>query len=205
MFDLYTWGTPNGRKASIMLEECELPYRTHAIDIMSGDQFTDAYLAINPNGKIPALVDPEGPDGEPLTVFESGAILIYLAEKTGRFLPPVSPARYEVMQWLMWQMGGVGPMFGQTHHFLRFAPEKVPYAIARYHKETERLYGVLDRQLAIHPYVAGDYSIADMAIFPWVSRHAWQEISLESYPHVARWADDVGQRPAVVRGMAVPA
>jgi GST-like protein len=205
MIDLYTWATPNGRKVSIMLEECGLPYRVHPINIGKNEQFAPGFVRVNPNSKIPALVDAEGPDAKPLTVFESGAILIYLAEKTGRFLPADRRGRTETIQWLMFQMGGVGPMFGQTHHFLRFAPEKVPYAIDRYSKETQRLYGVLDRRLAEAPYLAGDYSIADMATFPWVARHEWHPIKLAEFAHVKRWFDTVGQRPAVARGMAVPA
>lgn len=204
MIDLYTWATPNGRKVSIMLEECGLPYRVHPINISKNDQFAPDFVRINPNSKIPALVDGEGPDGKPLTVFESGAILIYLAEKTGRFMPADRRGRTETIQWLMFQMGGVGPMFGQTHHFLRFAPEKVPYAIERYSKETQRLYGVLDRRLAEAPYLAGDYSIADMATYPWVARHEWHPITLADFAHVKRWFDAVGARPAVGRGMAVP-
>ena len=183
-----------------MLEECGLPYAVKAIDITRDEQFDPAFIEINPNSKIPAIVDDEGP----LTVFESGAILIYLAEKTGRFLPPAGPARYAALQWLMFQMGGVGPMFGQAHHFLRFAPEPVPYAIVRYSKETQRLYGVLDRQLADAEYLAGDYSIADMATFPWVARHEWQGVDLAQFPNVERWFDAVGSRSAVQRGMAVP-
>jgi GST-like protein len=200
LITLYTWGTPNGRKVSIMLEECGLPYVVKAIDITRDEQFAPAFIQINPNSKIPAIVDDEGT----LTVFESGAILVYLAEKTGCFLPPAGPERYAVLQWLMFQMGGVGPMFGQTHHFLRFAPEPVPYAIARYSKETRRLYGVLDRQLADAEYLAGEYSIADMATFPWVARHEWQGVDLAHFPNVGRWFEAVGGRSAVQRGMAVP-
>jgi GST-like protein len=226
MLDLYTWSTSNGRKVSVMLEELGLAYRVHAIDIGKGDQFTPAYVAINPNSKIPAIVDADGPDGKPITLFESGAILVYLAEKTGRFLPPGAPVgapalrdakvgaasaapgpprgRYEVFQWLMFQMGGVGPMFGQAHHFRRSAPEQVPYGIERYTKETRRLYGVIDRRLGESAYLAGDYSIADIATFPWVSRHAWQGVELSEFPSVKRWFDGIAARPAVVRGMAVP-
>ena len=201
MITLYTWATPNGRKVSIMLEECALPYVVRPVDITRGEQFAADFIAINPNARIPAIVDDEGP----LTIFESGAILVYLAEKTGRFLPPVGPARYAALQWLMFQMGGVGPMFGQAHHFLRFAPEPVPYAIERYGTETRRLYGVLDARLTEAAYLAGDYSIADMATFPWVARHEWQRVDLADFPHVRRWFDEVGSRPAVRRGMAVPA
>lgn len=201
MIHLHTWATPNGRKVSIMLEECALSYVVHPVDITRGEQFSAGFVAINPNSKIPAIVDDEGP----LTVFESGAILVYLAEKTGRFLPAAGPARYAVLQWLMFQMGGVGPMFGQTHHFLRFAPAPVPYAVERYRNETRRLYGVLDTRLGEAEFLGGDYSIADMATFPWVARHDWQDIDLDDFPNVRRWFDAVGKRPAVVRGMAVPA
>nr|WP_294864113.1 glutathione S-transferase N-terminal domain-containing protein [uncultured Pseudogulbenkiania sp.] len=204
MITLYTWGTPNGRKVSILLEELGLGYRVEPIDIGQGDQFAPAFLAVNPNGKIPAIVDSNGPGGGPITVFESGAIMIYLAEKHGRFLPASGFARYQALQWLMFQMGGFGPMLGQTHHFLRYAPEKVPYAMERYHKETQRLYGVLDARLAETPYVAGDYSIADMALYPWAARHEWHDTDLSAYPHVERWYHEIGARPAVIRGMAVP-
>lgn len=205
MIDLYTWGTPNGRKVSIMLEEVGLPYAVHPIDITKGDQFTPDYIAINPNSKIPAIVDPDGPDGQPLTLFESGAILIYLAEKTGRFLPADPAGRYATLQWLMFQMGGIGPMFGQTHHFRRFAPEQIPYAIERYSKETRRLYGVLDKRLGEAEYVAGAYSIADMAIFPWCQRAEWQGIDIAAdFPNVQRWYDSIAARPAVQKGMNVP-
>jgi GST-like protein len=204
MIDLYTWGTPNGRKASIALEELALPYKVHPIDIGKGDQFKPAYLTINPNGKIPAIVDPDGPDGKPISVFESGAILIYLAEKTGKLLPKDARGRSVAIQWLMFQMGGVGPMFGQAHHFRRFAPEKIPYAVDRYTNETRRLYGVLDRRLAETEHLAGDYSIADIATYPWVSRHEWQGVALTEFPSVKRWFDALFARPAVARGMAVP-
>jgi len=204
MITLYTWGTPNGRKVSIMLEECGLPYTVRPVDITKDEQFAPHFLAINPNNKIPAITDSEGPDGQPLNVFESGAILMYLAEKTGRFLAPAGPERYAVLQWLMFQMGGVGPMFGQAHHFLRFAPAPVPYAMERYRKETARLYGVLDKRLGEAEYLGGDYSIADMATYPWVMRHEWQDIDLAHYPQVARWAAAMGARPAVAKGMGVP-
>ena len=205
MIDLYTWGTPNGRKASIMLEECGLPYRTHAINIGKNDQFTAEFVAINPNSKIPAIVDSAGPDGKPISLFESGAILLYLAGKTGKFLPASVRGKYEALQWLMFQMGGVGPMIGQAHHFLRAAPEKVPYGIERYSKETRRLYGVLDRRLAGAAFLAaGKYGIADMATFPWIARHEWHQVDLTEFPNVKRWYDAIGARPAVVRGMAVP-
>jgi len=204
MIDLYTWGTPNGRKASIALEELALPYKVHPIDIGKGDQFKPEYLAINPNGKIPSIVDPDGPDGKPISVFESGAILIYLAEKTGKLLPKDARGRSVAIQWLMFQMGGVGPMFGQAHHFRRFAPEKIPYAVDRYTNETKRLYGVLDRRLKDAEFLAGDYSIADIATYPWVARHEWQGVSLTEFPSVKRWFDALSARPAVARGMAVP-
>lgn len=208
MITLYSWSTPNGRKVSIMLEECGLAYETKPVDIRIGEQFTPGFLAVNPNGKIPAITDPEGPDGEPISLFESGAILVYLAGKTGRFLPASERGKYEALQWLMFQMGGVGPMLGQTHHFMRYAPEQVPYAIDRYHKETQRLYGVMDRQLektaASAGFLAGEYSIADIATYPWVARHEWHQIDLADYPAVRRWHQRIGKRPAVQRGMAVP-
>jgi GST-like protein len=202
--DLYTWTTPNGRKVSIMLEELGLPYNTHAINIGKDDQFKPAFVAINPNSKIPAIVDSEGPDGEPISIMESGAILIYLAEKTGKLLAPTGRQRSVALQWLMFQMGGVGPMFGQVHHFLRAAKEQVPYAIARYTKETQRLYGVLDARLKDREYLADAYSIADIATYPWVARFEWHKTRLEDFPNVKRWFDALSQRPAVERGMRVP-
>lgn len=204
MITLYTWGTPNGRKVSIMLEECGLPYRAQPIDIMKGAQFTPEFVAINPNSKIPAIVDEQGPGEKPFTLFESGAILLYLAEKTGKFLPADVRGKYEAIQWLMFQMGGIGPIFGQTHHFLRFAPEPVPYAIKRYSDETARLYSVLERRLGEATYLAGEYSVADIATFPWVSRHEFHKIDLADYPNVRRWHDVIAARPAVQRGLAVP-
>ena len=205
MIDLYTWTTPNGRKVSIMLEECGLPYNVHKIDIGKGDQFTPQFLAINPNSKIPAIVDSNGPDGKPITLFESGAILVYLAQHYQKFLPPDWHQLYHVFQWLMFQMGGVGPMFGQTHHFLRAAKEEVPYAIDRYKKETDRLYGVMDKELAKRKFLAGDfYSIADIATYPWVARHEWHKTDLNQFPNVKRWFEEIGKRPAVPRGMTVP-
>ena len=206
MIDLYTWGTPNGRKVSVMLEEVGLAYRVHPIDIGKGDQFAPDFLAISPNNKIPAMVDRDGPGGEPLSMFESGAILLYLARKTGRFLPADEIGHFEVMQWLMFQMGGVGPMFGQAHHFRRFAKEDVPYAVDRYTGETRRLYGVMDRRLAASAYLANDdYSVADIATFPWVARYEWHGIDFEAdYPHVWRWYRTIRERPAVERGFAVP-
>lgn len=205
MIELYTWGTSNGRKASIMLEECGLPYRVHPINIGKDEQFTPQFLAINPNGKIPAIVDPEGPGGKPFKLFESGAILVYLAGKTGRFLPADDAGRYVALQWLMFQMGGIGPIFGQVHHFLRAAKEKVPYAIQRFTTENRRLYGVLDKRLGEVPFLAGEYSIADIATYPWVFRHPWQEVDLAAFPNVKRWYDTLSARPGVARGMAVPA
>lgn len=204
MIDLYTWSTPNGRKISIMLEEVGLPYRVHAVDITKGEQHKPEFVAINPNAKIPAIVDADGPDGQPITLWESGAILFYLAEKTGRFLSADPRTRYFTLQWLMFQMGGVGPMFGQAHHFLRFAPEPVPYATERYTKETRRLYGVLDARLREASYLAGEYSIADIATYPWVARREWHCVELADFPHVKDWFGRIGARPAVRKGMAVP-
>ncbi len=204
MIDLYTWTTPNGRKVSIMLEEVELPYQVHAINIGKGDQFNPAFIAINPNSKIPAIVDSAGPGGQPYTMMESGAILVYLAGKTGRLLPRSERGKYDALQWLMFQMGGVGPMFGQVHHFLRAAKEPVPYAIERYQTETRRLYGVLDRHLAGHEYLASEYSIADIATYPWVARFEWHQVDLAEFPNVKRWYDTIAARPAVQRGMSVP-
>lgn len=204
MIDLYTWTTPNGRKVSIMLEELGLPYRTHAINIGKGDQFKPDYVKINPNAKIPAIVDPDGPDGKPVAMMESGAILIYLAGKTGKLLPESVRGRYDALQWLMFQMGGIGPIFGQVHHFLRSAKEKVPYAIERFGKENRRLYGVLDGRLGEVPFLAGEYSIADIATYPWVLRHEWQQVDLNEFPNVKRWFDTISARPAVQRGIRVP-
>jgi len=201
MLDVYSWKTSNGRKVTVMVEELGVPYTLHKIDIGAGDQFTDAYTAINPNQKIPAIVDSEGPEGRPYTVIESGAILMYLAEKHGRFLPTGTAERYEVIQWLMFQMGGVGPMFGQAHHFRMAAKEEVPYGIERYTRETRRLWGVLDRRLAGREYLAGDYSIADIAVFPWTARYEWQGVALDEFPNVARWYRGIEQRAAVARGM----
>jgi GST-like protein len=201
MIDLYTFTTPNGRKASIMLEEVELPYNVHKIDITKNNQFSPEYVAINPNSKIPAIVDSD----TDITVFESGAILMYLAEKTGKFLPPDQKKRYLVIEWLMLQMGSVGPMFGQLNHFKKFAPEKIEYAIARYEKETLRLYSVLDSQLKDNEYICGDYSIADIATYPWVAVYEFQGLTLDNHPNLKRWVETVQQRPAVQRGMNVPA
>ena len=203
MIQLYTWGTPNGKKVSIMLEEIELPYEVHPINIGQGDQFKPEYLAINPNNKIPSIIDTDGPGGKPLTLFESGAILMYLAEKTGKLWPADLRQRYLVIQWLMFQMGGVGPMFGQANYFFRLE-EKVPYAIERYHKEALRLYGVLEKALGQNEYLAGKYSIADVATYPWVWRHEMHHVKLEEFPHVKAWYDKISERPAVKRGMEIP-
>jgi GSH-dependent disulfide-bond oxidoreductase len=205
VIDLYTWGTPNGRKVSVMLEECGLPYRVHPIDIGKGDQFKPEFVAVSPNSKIPGIVDPEGPEGKPFAMFESGAILVYLAAKTGKFLPAATAGKYVALQWLMFQMGGVGPFFGQVHHFLRAAKEQVPYAIDRYVREKDRLYGVLDRRLGEAAYLAGgEYTIADVATYPWVARYEWHKTDLAQFPNVKRWFDAISQRPAVQRGMKVP-
>ncbi len=201
--DLYSWATPNGHKVHIMLEECGLPYTVHAIDIGAGDQFKPAFLAISPNNKIPAIVDPDGPDGKPMALFESGAILLYLAGKVGRFLPRDVRGKYEALQWLMFQMGGVGPMFGQAHHFRLYAPEKIDYAIQRYSNEAKRLYGVMDRHLANSEFFAGDYSVADIAIFPWTRSHANQGVDLAEFSNVKRWFHAIDARPAVQRGVKV--
>ncbi|WP_423454022.1 glutathione binding-like protein [Ottowia sp. VDI28] len=204
MIDAYSWPTPNGYKVHIMLEETGLPYRVHAVNIRAGDQFKPEFLAISPNNRIPAIMDSEGPEGEPVSLFESGAILIYLAEKTGKLMPRAAQARYEVLQWLMWQMGGFGPMLGQAHHFMNYAPEKLPYAIDRYANEARRLYGVLDKRLSNEDFVAGgEYSIADIAIFSWARAHTSHKIDLAAYPHVARWYAQVLERPAVARGLQV--
>lgn len=207
MIDLYTWGTPNGRKVSIMLEECALPYRVHKINIGTRQaQFPPDYLRINPTGKIPSIVDSEGYEGQPVAMMESGAILIYLAEKAGRFIPAVPMARNACLQWLMFQMASVGPVLGQCHHFLRAAAETVPYAIERCMHEKERLYAVLDQRLAAHPYLAGaEYSIADIATYPWVARHEWHLTDLARFPNVQRWFQALSARPALLRGMQVPA
>ena len=203
--DLYTWTTSNGKKATIMMEECELEYKIHPIDISSDIQFSEDFVKVNPNSKIPALVDPDGPNGRPFTVIESGAILMYLAEKTGLFLPREMQRKYEVIQWVMFQMGGIGPIFGQVHHFKRAAKEKVPYAINRYFKECRRLYGVLDSRLEGREYIANnEVSIADFCTVPWVFRHDWQEIDLDEFTNVKRWYDNMMQRPALTRGMNLP-
>lgn len=204
MIDLYSWPTPNGHKIHIMLEECELPYQVHAIDIGAGDQFAAEFLSISPNNKIPAMVDHDGPDGQAISLFESGAILLYLAEKSGRFLGQNAREKYQIMQWLMFQMGGFGPMLGQAHHFRIYAPERIAYAYDRYSNEAKRLYGVINKQLSQHPYLAGEnYSIADIATFPWARSAANQGIDWVDFPHAKRWFDTIAARPAVERGVQV--
>jgi GST-like protein len=204
MIELYTWTTPNGRKISIMLEECGLAYNVHKINIGTNrEQFAPEYLKINPNGKIPSIVDPDGPGGKPIALMESGAILIYLADKTGKFFPQAY--KYQVLQWLMFQMGGVGPMFGQAHHFMRAKKDEVPYGSERYGNEAKRLYGVMDARLGASAYLSGpDYTIADIATYPWVARHEWHRVDLAAFPNVKRWYDALGARPAVIKGMAIP-
>ena len=202
--ELYSWATPNGHKVHILLEELGVPYKVHPIDIGNGDQFDPDFLKISSNNRIPAIVDPEGPDGKPLALMESGAILFYLAEKHGRFLPAEGRGRYLTVQWLMWQMGGLGPMLGQAHHFLQYAPEKIDYAMNRYANEANRLYGVLDRRLGESRYLAGEeYSIADMAAWPWTRSPDRQEVAREDYPNFRRWFDEIAERPAVARGIEV--
>jgi GSH-dependent disulfide-bond oxidoreductase len=204
MLEVYSWATPNGHKVHIMLEECGLAYRAVPINIGAGDQFGHNFLAISPNNKIPALVDPDGPDGQPISLFESGAILLYLASKTGLFLPSGTRERYDVLQWLMFQVGGVGPMLGQAHHFRLYAQEKLPYAIDRYTQEARRLYGVMDQRLARSKYLGGkEYSIADIAVYPWLRSWKNQGINWTDYPHLKGWFDEVGARPAVQRGCDV--
>jgi len=204
MIEVYSWATPNGHKVHIMLEECGMPYRVHAVDIGAGDQFKPEFLAISPNNKIPAIVDPDGPDGAPISLFESGAILLYLAAKSGRLLPQSTRGKYEALQWLMFQIGGVGPMLGQAHHFRIYAQEKIPYAIERYTNEARRLYGVMNRQIARRRYIAGDeYSIADIAIFPWLRSWKNQGIDWDEFPHLKGWFDEIAARPAVMRGVDV--
>lgn len=205
MIDLYYWPTPNGWKVSILLEELGLPYSVKPIDILAGDQFDPAFLAISPNNKVPAIVDHDGPGGTPFSLFESGAILLYLAEKTDRFFAETTRGKYEVVEWLMFQMGGVGPMFGQANHFNRYAPEPVPYGVTRYNAEMARLMGVMDRRLATREWFAGDYSIADMALFGWTADSAAEEQVRASYPHLDRWFRTMRARPAVRRGLAVMA
>ncbi|MCY1210219.1 Disulfide-bond oxidoreductase YfcG [compost metagenome] len=204
MIDLYYWTTPNGHKITLFLEETGLPYKIHPVNIGRGDQFKPEFLAIAPNNRIPAIVDQAPADGgAPVPLFESGAILLYLAEKTGRFLPSDLRGRAEVSQWLFWQMGGLGPMAGQNHHFSGYAPERIPYAIDRYVKETNRLYGVLNKRLADREFVAGAYSIADMAAYPWIVPHAKQGQDLNDFPHLKRWFDAIAARPATQRAYAL--
>jgi GST-like protein len=200
VIDLYTWTTPNGRKASIMLEEVGLPYTTHAVDISKDEQFKPEFLKISPNNRIPAIVDRDNN----YHLMESGAILMYLAEKTGKLMPKDLDKRYRVNEWLMWQMGGIGPMLGQVHHFVKYNKGKAPYAEERYLKEAHRLYGVLDRRLAERAFVADEYSIADISIWPWISRFEWQTIDLGQYANVKRWYVEIAKRPAVQRGYDVP-
>ncbi|MBU6270372.1 MAG: glutathione S-transferase N-terminal domain-containing protein [Betaproteobacteria bacterium] len=203
--DFYTWNTPNGRKISVALEEMELPYAVHPIDIGKGEQFGEAFLRISPNNRIPAIVDSDGPDGKPISVFESGAILLYLGEKTGRFLPRDLRARVPVLEWLMWQMGGFGPMPGQVHHFLGVKdPQDQRYGLERYSNETRRLYGVMDRRLAGHEFMAGELSVADFAILGWAWRHERHRVDLADFPNVKRWYETLMARPAVRRGFEVP-
>lgn len=206
MIEVFSWPTPNGHKVHIMLEECGLAYKAIPVNIGAGDQFKPEFLAISPNNKIPAIVDPQGPDGKPISLFESGAILVYLAAKTGKLLPRGDREKYDVLQWLMFQMGGVGPMLGQAHHFRMYAPEKLPYAIDRYTNEAKRLYGVIDRRLAHSPWLGGkEYSIADIATFPWLRSWERQGIALDDYPHLKRWFLRIAERPAVQRGLQVMA
>ena len=203
MIDLYYWGTPNGHKISIALEEMGLEYQVFPINILENDQFQPDFLKISPNNKIPAIIDQDGPNHEPISIFESGAILQYLGRKTGLFYPTDEQERVEVEQWLMWQMGGFGPMLGQNHHFGRFAKEKIPYAIERYVAETKRLYSVLNTQLIGQKFVAGEYSIADMAILPWILRHEWQSIDLNDYPYVKDYVERLTARPAVQKALSI--
>jgi GST-like protein len=202
--DVHSWPTPNGHKVHIMLEECGLPYRAIPVNIGAGEQFRPGFLEISPNNKIPAIVDPDGPDGKPISLFESGAILVYLASKTGRFLPASDREKFEVLQWLMFQMGGVGPMLGQAHHFRMYAPEKIAYAIDRYTNEARRLYGVIDKRLSKSEWLGGaEYSIADIATFPWLRSWQNQGVVLDEYPHLKRWFETIAERPAVQRGVKV--
>ena len=208
MINVYSWATPNGHKVHIMLEECGLrlgrDWLAHPVNIGTGDQFEPEFLKISPNNKVPALTDPHGPDGKPISVFESGAILLYLAAKTGKFLPKTDRQKYDVLQWLMFQMGGVGPMLGQAHHFRIYAPEKIEYAVNRYTNEAKRLYGVMDRQLSTRKFITGNqYTIADIAIFPWLRSWQNQGIDWADFPHLKKWFDLIAARPAVVRGVDV--
>ena len=200
MIDLYYWPTPNGHKITVFLEEAGVPYQIKPVDIGAGDQFKPEFLAFSPNNRMPAIIDHAPADGgEKISVFESGAILLYLAEKTGKFLSSDIRQKKTVMEWLFWQMGGFGPMLGQNHHFTRYAPEQIPYAIDRYQRETNRLYGVLNKHLESREFIANDYSIADMACYPWVVAHDWHHVALENYPNVQRWHDAIKLRPAVIK------
>ena len=204
IIEVYSWATPNGHKVHIMLEECGLRYRAMPVDIGAGDQFKPTFLAISPNNKIPAIIDPNGPDGKPMALFESGAILLYLAGKTGKLMPADTRGKYEVLEWLMFQVGGVGPMLGQAHHFRIYAPEKIEYAVDRYTNEAKRLYGVMNKRLANSRYIAGpDYSIADIAIFPWLRSWKNQGVAWNDHPHLKGWFDEIAARPAVQRGVDV--
>ncbi len=204
MIDVYSWATPNGHKVHIMLEECGLPYAVHAVDIGAGDQFKPAFLAISPNNKIPAIIDSDGPDGKPISLFESGAILLYLAGKTGRFMPTSVRGKYQTLEWLMFQMGGVGPMLGQAHHFRMYAPEKIEYAVNRYTNEARRLYGVMDKRLGQSRFLGGaEYTIADIATWPWTRSYKNQGVELEDFPNVKRWFDTIAARAAAQRGVQV--
>ena len=204
MIEVFSWPTPNGHKVHIMLEECGLPYKAIPVNIGTGDQFKPAFLTVSPNNKIPAITDPQGPDGKPISLFESGAILVYLAAKTGKFMPQSDREKYEVLQWLMFQMGSVGPMLGQAHHFRMYAPDKIGYAIDRYSNEAKRLYGVIDKRLSQSRYLGGkEYSVADIATFPWLRSWENQGIVLGDYPHLEKWFNTIAQRPAVQRGVQV--
>ena len=204
MIEVFSWPTPNGNKVHVMLEECGLPYRVTPVNIGAGDQFKDEFLAFSPNNKVPAITDPDGPDGKPISLFESGAILVYLAAKTGKFMPKTDREKFEVLQWVMFQMGSVGPMLGQAHHFRLYAPEPVPYAIERYSNEAKRLYGVIERRLAKSAFLGGKaYSIADIATFPWLRSWQNQGVTLSDYPHLERWFHRIEERPAVQRGVKV--
>ena len=204
MIEVFTWPTPNGHKVHVMLEECGLPYRATPVNIGAGDQFKPEFLALSPNNKIPAITDPDGPDGKPISLFESGAILVYLAAKTGKFLPKTDRERFEVLQWVMFQMGGVGPMLGQAHHFRMYAPEKIAYAIDRYSNEAKRLYSVIDKRLSQSRFLGGkDYSIADIATFPWLRSWQNQGVTLSDYPFLEKWFNAIDARPAVQRGVKV--
>ena len=204
MIDVYSWATPNGHKIHIMLEELGLPYQVHGVNIGTGDQFKPDFLKISPNNKIPAIVDSDGPDGKPISLFESGAILMYLAGKTGKFMPKDVRGRYVMLEWLMFQMASVGPMFGQAHHFRMYAPEQIEYAVNRYTNEAKRIYGVIDRRLAEHKYLAGStYTIADIAVWPWTRSAKNQGVEMSDYPHFKKWFDEIEKRPAVQRGVEV--